>query len=166
MAFRFKDLMISVVPGKEKPKNDPGCGFGGETMLCGFASAGGHTHPTTFFLGCCTTYICGPHSPPPPPSLFCVVCPPHSPPPPPSHFCCNCHTFPVSFAPGDPATAAEQLAALRAQLEKAVGEIEAQEKLLAEQSQPQTLEEIEELQVKLKEANAELEKRKAQLKKH
>ncbi|MBV9264099.1 MAG: efflux RND transporter periplasmic adaptor subunit [Candidatus Eremiobacteraeota bacterium] len=178
MAFRVKDLMISVIPAKGKQQDDPGCGIGGETMFCGFYSPGGHTHPTTYMFGCgMMTLVCGFGSirPPwgtdchpgsiPPPTRFCD-CPPRSIQPPHSCFCCNCRTSPVSFAPGDPATGAEQLAALRAQLEKAIAEIEAQEKLLAEQSQPQTVEEIEQLQAKLKEADAELEKRKAQLKKH
>ena len=151
MAFRVKDLMISVVPAK-KAGSEPGCGFGGETMLCGLESATAHTHPTTFMLAWSPWFVCG--------ALHSTTFPPIS------QTCCHCHTSPVSISPDNPVSAAEQLAALRAQLTKAVAEIEAQEKLLAEQSQPQTLEEIEDLQVKLKEAQAELEKRKAQLKKH
>ena len=69
----------------------------------------------------------------------------------------KCHT--------DAAAAAEQLAMLKAHLKEALEEIERQEEIANEQAQPQTRAEIEELEAKMKEALAELSKRKSELKK-
>jgi hypothetical protein len=75
----------------------------------------------------------------------------------------KCHTGPKCHA--DAAAAAEQLAMLKAHLKEALEEIERQEEMANEQAQPQTRAEIEELEAKMKEALAELSKRKSELKK-
>jgi hypothetical protein len=54
---------------------------------------------------------------------------------------------------------------LKAHLKEALEEIERQEEVANEQAQPQTRAEIEELEAKMKEALAELSKRKSELKK-
>jgi hypothetical protein len=64
----------------------------------------------------------------------------------------------------DAAAASEQLAMLKAHLKEALEEIERQEEVVNEQAQPQTHAEIEELEAKMKEALAELSKRKSELK--
>lgn len=166
MAFRVKDLMISVIP-KEGDGGGPACpggtmvcdphspGGGNRCPMCGgghdFCNAWSH-HPTLYPCGCPI-----------------VVCPPNSHTAPNTWTCCPHHSrgpgvIPVAFA-GDPQEAAEQLAALKSQLKAAIEEIEAQEKLVGERLQPQTVAEIEALQAKLKEAHAELDKKKADLRK-
>ncbi len=54
---------------------------------------------------------------------------------------------------------------LKAHLKEALEEIERQEEIANEQAQPQTVPEVEELETKMKEALAELSKRKSELKK-
>jgi hypothetical protein len=70
--------------------------------------------------------------------------------------------IPVAFA-GDPALAAEQLSALKSQLKEAIEEIEAQEKVVAERSRPQSAADIDSLLTKLEEAKAELQQKKSDL---
>lgn len=58
-----------------------------------------------------------------------------------------------------------QLAAIKAQLQQELAVVEQSEKAVAEALQPQTVAEVEELQGKLREALAELDKRKQELQK-
>ena len=141
MPFRIKDLLINVLPpGKE----DPDCGD------TGWPDCGG-------------TEWCGgtwcPHSPPVYPcyvhAKHCLGTP-------------TVHWTPWQFAamrPADPDAAAKQLSTMKAQLKQSLAEIEEHEKRIGERSQPQTVEEIEALQSKLREALDELERRKSDLKK-
>jgi hypothetical protein len=64
---------------------------------------------------------------------------------------------------GDPAWASQQLAALKAQLQQAIAQIENQENVVNESLKPQTVEQVEDLQGKLRDALAELDKRKSEL---
>jgi len=59
--------------------------------------------------------------------------------------------------------AAEQLSALKSQLKEAIEEIEAQEKVVAERSRPQSAADIDSLLTKLEEAKAELQQKKSDL---
>ena len=59
--------------------------------------------------------------------------------------------------------AAQQLAALKAQLQQALSRVEAQERAIEEQMRPQTLGDVEILEQKLVEALEELRARKAEL---
>jgi hypothetical protein len=68
-------------------------------------------------------------------------------------------------AGGDPASASGQLAALKAQLQQALTEIENHEKAVNESLKPQTVAEVEELQGKLRDALVELDQRKSELEK-
>jgi hypothetical protein len=166
MAFRVKDLMISIIPKEGDRPGDLGCPPA--TIFCDPHSPGGggeqhghygvgpqiecnawSHHPTQYL--CILTFFCPPWS--------------HQPPPTRTQFCCGARSgvgglIPVAFA-GDPELAAEQLAALKAQLKEAIAEIEAQEKIVAERLQPQTDAEIDELLAKLKEAQGELEKKRS-----
>jgi hypothetical protein len=65
----------------------------------------------------------------------------------------------------DPTAAGNQLAALKAQLQEALADIEKQQKALEESLRPQTVADVEQLQEKMKEAMSELDKRKAELQK-
>jgi hypothetical protein len=72
--------------------------------------------------------------------------------------------WPFIAAPiGEYAATSEQLATLKAQLRQALVEIENHEKLIEERSAPQDVAEIEELQSKIREALAELDRRKSEL---
>jgi len=150
MAFRVKDLMISVLPGEGEDL--PG-------LLSRFPCHCGHT------LQVCTPPLsCVGSAPCPDPHSFSdtvqglFVSP----------YCCPMMTAvgPVGLPfGGDPAAVAQQLAALKSQLREAIAQIEKQEKLVSESAQPQSVAEIEQLQGKLKEALDELERRKSELKK-
>jgi hypothetical protein len=59
----------------------------------------------------------------------------------------------------------EQLAAVRTQLQQALADVDAQQKAAEESQQPQTVAEVEEMQQTMREAMAELDKRKEELKK-
>jgi hypothetical protein len=61
--------------------------------------------------------------------------------------------------------AAEQLAALKSQLQQALTDIENQEKIVNDSLQPQTVAQVEELQTKLRSALADLDRRKSELEK-
>jgi peptidoglycan hydrolase CwlO-like protein len=65
---------------------------------------------------------------------------------------------------GDPAVAAQQLSIMKAELKRALEEVEHHEQSLSEKLQPQTVDQVEELQGKLREALEELDRRKAELK--
>jgi|GEM_PF-6359278 hypothetical protein len=162
MAFRIKDLMISIIPKEGNGPGDLGCPPA--TIFCDPHSPGGggdqHGHygigphiECNAWSHHPTQYLCG----------WTFFCPKWSRTAP-SPYCCH-HTraaglIPVAFI-GDPELAAEQLAALKAQLKEAIAEIEAQEKIVAERLQPQTDAEIDELLAKLKEAQAELGKKRS-----
>jgi hypothetical protein len=162
MAFRVKDLMISIIPKEGDDAGSLGCPPA--TLLCEahsptggnqyglhagphvFCEAGSHTAP--YMLCGCPIVFCPPQSHQP-------TCRPRS---------MAAGLIPVAFA-GDPASAAEQLATLKSQLKEALAEIEAQEKVVAARMQPQSVAEVDALLTKLKEAQAELEKKKSTLKK-
>jgi hypothetical protein len=63
----------------------------------------------------------------------------------------------------DPQGVASQLAAVKAQLQQELAAIEQQEKTLSEALRPQTVADVEELQGKLRDAIADLDKRKQEL---
>ncbi|HEY6350133.1 MAG TPA: hypothetical protein VI636_12060 [Candidatus Angelobacter sp.] len=64
---------------------------------------------------------------------------------------------------GDPEGIATQLAAVKAQLQQELAAVETQERAVAEVLKPQTAAEVEELQGKLRDAIAELDKQKQEL---
>lgn len=169
MAFRVKDLMISIIPKEgddphaaDCPGNTEGCGFYshpppnqyGQYGTGPRADCNAWSHHPTEYL-CIWTHFCPGWSHPPPPTRTLLCCQPRS---------GVAGLIPVAFA-GDPELAAEQLAALKSQLKEAIAEIEAQEKIVAERLQPQSAAEIDELLAKLKEAQTELEKKKPSAKK-
>jgi hypothetical protein len=182
VAYRVKDLMIKILGSEGQ---GPDCGAltahacPTPTAACQAASPLGTFCPTaTLFCegGSWTTHIwtC------PTPTTFCptatLFCPGISGTTTPWFACRGAteHCFRQSItAPSgpqchigpDPTVAAEQLAMLKAHLKEALEEIERQEEVANEQAQPQTRAEIEELEAKMKEALAELSKRKSELKK-
>jgi hypothetical protein len=146
MAFRIKDLLINLSPGEGA---NPGGGqfrrplFGGcfPELLSGDCT-GTPQHTFTLFTPwlsplCCQWSATGPLTP----------------------------FTPVFQGGGDPASSAEQLAILKAQLKQALVDIENREKALEETLEPQTAAQIEELEGKLEEALTELRRRKSELKK-
>ncbi len=154
MAFRVKDLLINIAPG---PGFDPGAGQHGRPCQ------GTFTFTRTGTVGNCTDTMQNCTGT----LLNCTgTVPTHwiSP------FCCAYSLFPITtiftMPPWcDPICAAEQLAVLKAQLKLALADIENREKQLEESLEPQTPAQIEELEVKLKEALTELRRRKSELKK-
>ena len=183
MAYRVKDLMINIVGAQAQ---EPHCEMSSgqlcppATILC---RGGSWTTLTLTFGAFCAafTQICEGISPGtlthwtwtfttfcPTATGFCrgvsrtttpwMICPEAS----------DCRTAsPTAGAapfPGDPALAAEQLAALKAHLKEALEEVERQEVIANEQAQPQTRAQIEELEAKMTDALAELRKRKSALK--
>ena len=172
MAFKVKDLLINVLPSDEDlpggilsrfPCNcgctygyTVGCGPTWRGMICpDEGSVTGHPTRVLVMAAC------------PPGSILCVDPKTQTNPPTGlllSPLCCPMTTA-AGPAGGDPAAAAQQLAALKSQLRDAIAEIEKREKVVNELAQPQTAAEIEDLQSKLKEALDELERRKLELKK-
>jgi len=75
----------------------------------------------------------------------------------------HCPNYTPVAGGGTVSTDSETLAALKGQLRQAIANIEQAEKAEAEATQPQTEAEVEEMQGKLREAMAELEKRKEKL---
>jgi hypothetical protein len=71
---------------------------------------------------------------------------------------------PGPVGPGDPVEWVEQLAILKAELKAALEEVEREEAALEQAMKPSTEGEIEELEAKLREGLAELERLKAELK--
>lgn len=65
--------------------------------------------------------------------------------------------------PVDPESAASQLAAVKAHLQQELAAVEKQEQTVSEALRPQTVADVEELQGKLREAIADLDKRKQEL---
>jgi hypothetical protein len=151
MAYRVKDLMVRIVGSGGQ---GPACGMSTAqdciwtcpgltpfwpTLLCPGISA----TTTTGLMACHASGVC---------PKFSVTADTGT----------KCHTGPKCRT--DAAASAEQLAMLKAHLKEALEEIERQEEAANEQAQPQTLAEIEELEDKMKEALAELSKRKSELK--
>jgi hypothetical protein len=147
MAFKVKDLMISVIPGEAPEPGAPQGDHaqaqdrgwlpcGGGTVFCG-----GNSHTTRGPVIMCAQ------------GTF-LVCPGPS------------HTIPPTIKTWFCAMSAEQLADVKSQLMQELAEIEEQENAIRERSEPQTVAEIEALEGKIEGALAELAKRKAELKKH
>ena len=106
-----------------------------------------------------------------------TICPAHSC----AFFSCGVCSVAVSYCPNfscqptvvgpqlgnipDPAAAAQQLAALKAELQQALRDVETQQQAADESLRPQTVAEVEQLQAKLKDALAELDSRKQELQK-
>lgn len=65
--------------------------------------------------------------------------------------------------PGEPATMAGLLEALKAQLERALSEIDREEQMVGERLQPRTLEQIDMLATNLDQAREELERLRTEL---
>jgi len=147
MPFKIKDLMISVVP--------QGYGAGAE---CGCSVL---TLTTAILL---TPVIPRPPVPPIPRCVCTAYC---------SRGCSGACSGPASLDPGwfDPGRppempgvpTIEDLGILKQQLRKALEQVEVHERVLEESLKPKTLEEVEQLEVKLKEALAELHARKTEL---
>jgi hypothetical protein len=171
MAFRFKDLMISVVgEGAAGGQGRLECGVSGCShcsvmVTCAFGtgcgiSCGSGTHhgcgvglTCAFGTGCGAT--CAYHT--------IVICNPTIFPCGPSPIPCGPSAI---IATGDstfrelPATDLQQL---RAQLEKALAEVAEEERRQEAALRPRSRAEAEELEVKLKEALAELQRQKREL---
>lgn len=163
MAFKVKDLLISVLPSEgeaEQGQADcPTCGMcsAGVTFVphpfCDMGSVPTR-HPTTLLEllwcrahGATECYLATTLT-----NLWSLLCAP-------------CAVL-VSIDPtvaGVNATA--QLATLKAHLRQALAEIEQREKAAEQAAQPQTPEQIDELQQKMREAMAELDRRRKDLQK-
>jgi hypothetical protein len=144
MAFRIKDLIISIVPPEG---SDPGgvppvgrCPCGCDYGYCSFHTyCLGETVPTVYRVPCSCC-----HPSPSPPTATCK----HQ-----------------TRKPCGTADAIELLALLKAQLKEALKEIEDQEKALNESLRPQTVAEVNQLESDLRDALAELDKRRSELEK-
>ena len=147
MAFRVKDLMISIIPSEaSKPGTTQGDDAGTQDrgwLPCGSGTVfcGGNSHTTRGNIIMCAQ------------GTF-LVCPGPS------------HTVHDTVKTRFCAMSAEQLADVKSQLMQELAEIEEQENALREKSEPRTVAEIEALEGKIEGALAELAKRKAELKKH
>jgi hypothetical protein len=156
MAFRFKDLMINVV--SEEAERGPrraeclnGCSTG--FSACGHGFSVAHCGTISWFCG--GVSLCGGCS-----ASFCGdwtgrTCPGGS------HIC-GPSIFPTYREVAD--FGATDLHQLRAQLEKALVEVAEEERRQAAALRPQSRSEAEELESKLKEALAELQRQKGELK--
>lgn len=140
--FRVRDLMIQLPQQAELQAPGAICWFTCHWFTpCHWFTCHWLTpHGCWPFLSCPNTIICGPFSPDP-----CGVISPY-----------------VGVGPGE-IVQPEDLAALKAQLQRALANIEEQEKALEERDRPQTLEQVEALEEKLKGALEELAARKAEL---
>jgi hypothetical protein len=182
MAFRVKDLMINIAPGEGGAPGgvlsrfpcNCGCTYGYTVGCPNTGGGGGNPHQfmipgggilSRFPCNCGCTYGytvgCGetlgggggnPHQ------LMMDWCPPLT-------ILCTWTTCLIVPIGGDPALAAEQLAALKSQLQQALTDIENQEKIVNDSLQPQTVAQVEELQTKLRSALADLDRRKSELEK-
>jgi hypothetical protein len=179
MAFRIRDLMISVVPSPGggcvacTGTTGQGQGCGGQSGGCfggtgnGCVTCTGTTHDQGLFaLGCrtCTGTTTD--------NYGCVACTGTT-----GQGCPTCTGTTGGFCAHAAALAAcgvctgvspavadqrpQALALLRQQLQGLLAEVEAEEKRLAEAGTPQSLEEAEDLEKKLEEALAEVRSRKA-----
>jgi hypothetical protein len=139
MAFKVKDLLITVVPS-EGGRAAPGTPVGQDCIFTIRCTA------HLFLSGQCTAT----------PLLILT------------QLLCAADLSAMRPVPvpsgGDPWISLEELAALKAQLRQALLQVESQEKSLEEKSRPQTVAQIEELEEKIREALGELERRKSDLK--
>ena len=135
MAFRVRDLVISVLPeqGGEglQPFDCPGISNCYPFSSCGRTNA---CYPVSCRIVSCIGSRCG-----------------------------GC-TLDISRLPGfEQGVSAEDLAALKAQLKQALSEVERAEQVLADSMRPRTIDEIETLEDKLEAALSELKRHKEQL---
>lgn len=168
MAFKLKDLMISLVPGGERAC--PTASAPADARFCPTASAGRMQVQVVF----CPTVSAPVLVMPATPYQFCPTasagfCPTASAG---FQFCptasaeMGAEACPTASAPAESvASGAEGLSALKQQLQQALAEVEEQEKAMAEPGLPQTVAEAEELEKKLREALEELRQHKEKLKK-
>lgn len=161
MAFKLKDLMISLLPK------------GGAAEACPTASAPAAQFCPTASAGFCQmvsgrAFVVMPHPLCPTASAGFGFCPTASAG---LAFCPTAsatgaaEACPTASAPAESAASPEGLAALKQQLQEALAQVEAQEKALAAQHLPQTIAETEELEARLREALDELRQHKETLKK-
>ena len=164
MAFRVRDLVINVVPrtapcqGESVPIDcdfsscqgiSDFCDFMTDFDPCGIATP--HCNRITFGGG-------GPCRPP----THCVECTLNVTRGEGCDF--HCTNVPSGLTPPLARSRPQELAAVKEQLRRALAEVEAREKATAERMQPQTVEEVEQLEEKLTEALDELRQRKKELK--
>lgn len=184
MPYRVKDLMINVMP--RKGDDDKGHGGVLTHYRCDCGCTLGYTPCALTLPGQCTPAVsmqgCGDS---PGPTVTRLLCPAAvsiqgcgDTPGPGGHQPCpaavstqgcgdtvgpmglrQIFTDPVA----NPAGAAEQIAVLKAHLQNALEELEKEEKAVHARLQPQSVDEIDHLQTKLKEAQDDLEKRKQEL---
>lgn len=174
MAFKLKDLMISLLP----PGGERACptasapeaqlcptasadfcptasaGRGVQVVFCQTASAPVLVVPATPFCPTASAGFC------PTASAGLKFCPTAS------AEAAVAEACPTASAPAEAsAGGAEGLALLKQQLQQALEQVEAQEKAMAEPGLPQTVAETEELEAKLREALEELRQHKENLQK-
>lgn len=147
MAFRIKDLLINIVP-------EGGIGIF-TTGACGDTPHGIFNWPAS-------TVNCPPPCPGGTGTGHTWPCPYYTHP-------CPYYTHPCPYNSrfsfgNDPVATAEQLAMLKAELQKELALVEQQEKLIELSLRPKDLAEIEALEAKLHEALKELERLKSELK--
>jgi hypothetical protein len=150
MAFRVKDLMISDLSaafdkagGHTECKECTRVSRCWQNSGCGFVSFVGCGHESRIVDWCLLPSLI---------ALPLTPCPP------------NTIVGPLTFQPGgDPASALEHLAALKAQLKEALAEIEREQEALESSQKPKTVDEVENLQYKMRQAMEELENLKKEL---
>lgn len=178
--FRVRDLMINVGDGPGGHcaftncggvtelcvENTQGCAFTENCRCtihtCGVDSCGFCTHFATFGCGCsvcsvcshCSVVTCGCTAC----SVVTVPCRLHS-------ICGRSFVCTPTFEAFPVDVPAEHLAALKDELRATLKKMEAQEKLVNERQQPQTLEQVDQVEKKLNEALDTLKQRRAELQK-
>jgi hypothetical protein len=148
MPFRFKDLMINVVGGEEPGtigiRVCTGCTTGLSAQGCTASLCTASFCPThSICLGC--SYTC----------FYPTRCAGHS-----IFGCGGPSVITLQEAEGSGVTDLQQL---RAQLQQALAEVDEQERRQAAAQRPKSRAEAEELEGKLKEALAELQRQKSEL---
>lgn len=169
MAFKLKDLMITLLPPAGAAEVCP-TASAPEARFCPTASA---TDPRLCTPGSVRVVYC------PPGSLPVLVLPAPAPlcPTASAGFCPTASAeaaaeeaaaegvCPTASAPAESALSLEGLAALKQQLQQALAQVEEQERALEASYLPQTLAEAEELEARLRGALEELQQHKEDLKK-
>lgn len=174
MAFKLKDLMISLLPG---PGAACPTASAPDAQLCPTASAGRFCPAASVQVVFCPTVSAPVFLLPATPAQFCPTasaglqlqfCPTASA----GRFCPTASAeaaaepaCPTASAPMESAAGAEGLAALKQQLQQALAQVEEQERALAASQLPQTLAEAEDLEARLRGALEELQQHKEALKK-
>jgi hypothetical protein len=162
MAFKLKDLMITLLPPAGAAEACP-TASAPEARFCPTASA---IDPRLCPLASVRVVYC------PPASLPVLVLPaPQFCPTASAGFCPTASAeaaaegaCPTASAPAESALGPEGLAALKQQLQQALAQVEEQERALEASYRPQTLAEAEELEARLREALEELQQHKEDLK--